>query len=221
MQKLLILLLVFLFACNKNEDNETTFKGVVFDYSSNQRLAAATVQVVLSGASGTVYSHSVTTGANGEYEIKLSVPPGHTIYNVLTKKEGFVTIENICKGTPIGKLFNYSQFIYNDTIYEDKQTIVNLNLNNIPPANTNDTLLIRLTHGNTCSVTPLFIQVIIAKEIELKGAINGYILSDTFSLKEAPLVKATWSVRNNGIVSNGEQQITATEFRTTNQVINY
>ena len=227
MYQIIIIFLWILFVSCKRESktNSTIFKGIVFDFSTNQRLADTKVSIAFTNNSipDTTYSGPAFTNSNGEYKIEMKVPAGYKAYFVETKKDNYTAIENICKPKIFGRALTAGQYLYSDTSFIDKYTIVNLNISNLPPASLSDTLSLWFTHGNqNCiSTPPFYIGDYLSIERNLTGFINNFVVSDTFSFKEAPSVKVSWVLKNGGQIGSGSQQFNVTEFSNTIHQINY
>lgn len=223
---LIILILITITSCNKtNNENTQTFKGVVFDYSTNARVPNTIIKLIRhvgfgqGGYLNPVFDSTITN-ANGEYEIIAAKVTGKLFYNIETHKPGYTSAKPFCLPRAIYALLNSGQNTYYDTSLVDKSTIVTTFINNILPANINDTLDFSLLRGKTCSSGPP-ISTYIRIDKQFIGIVTNQYFSDTFSLKSSPNVSIRWTVRNNGIISTNEQIITPVEFGTTNFNLNY
>jgi hypothetical protein len=223
---LIILILFTITSCNKtNNENTQTFKGVVFDYSTNARAPNTIIKLIRhegfwqSGYLNPVFDSAITN-ANGEYEIIVDKATGKSFYNIETYKPGYSSAKPFCLPRAFYGLLTSGQNTYYDTSLVDKSTIVTTLINNILPANVNDTLDFSIWRGKTCNSGPP-ISDYIRIDKQFIGIVTNQYFSDTFSLKSSPLVSISWTVRNNGIISTNEQTITPVEFGTTNFILNY
>lgn len=222
----IILILFTIPSCNKTiNENTLTFKGVVFDYSTNARVPNTIVKLIRhegfwqGGYLNPVFDSAITN-ANGEYEIIVAKVTGKFFYNVETQKSGYVSAKPLCLPRALYGLLNSSQNTYYDTSLVDKSTIVTTFINNILPANVNDTLDFSIWRGKTCNSGPP-ISDYIRIDKQFIGIVTNQYFSDTFSLKSSPIVSLRWTVRNNGIISTNEQPIAPVEFGTTVFNLNY
>ena len=226
---LIILILFTITSCNKtNNENTQTFKGVVFDYSTNARVPNTIIKLIRHegfeqfGQGGYRYPvfDSTITNANGEYEIIVAKVTGKCCYNIETHKPGYSSAKPLCLPRAVFALLNSGQNTYYDTSLVDKSTIVTTFINNILPANVNDTLDFSFLQGKTCSSSPI-ISAYYRIEKQFIGIVTNQYFSDTFSLKSSPIISIKWTVRNNGIISTNEQTIAPVEFGATNFNLNY
>lgn len=223
LRTLLALITLFsAFACNKPGSNDHSMPGKVLDYSTYAAIPGT--NVILFRADGVnplsplgltnPVSNSAVSDANGNFSVTFDASINKTYYTYDANKTGYIYIQPDFIARPI---FN-SRRDPIDTIYIDKISILDIMMNNIAPAGANDTLALSIVHSRH---TGNGIYRTIRKDRTLTGIINNSNFRDTFSVKEYPILKLSWTVRNNGVLSTGEQTIIPVEFSTTNYSLNY
>ena len=226
MKRLIIIITVaiWIVSCKKNDPGSSlTFKGRVIDFSTNAGIPDVNVKItrgtgVVPGAVVNGHSDSVNTNSNGDYEIVLEHVPGDLVYRVDINKASYFRPIMPCVGQFFAKPINTGDNVYTDVVTLDRSTKLVITVNNIPPANINDTLYVSVDHFKPCS--PIH-SLGTSSYKAFFGVVSNAQFEDSFSLKDTPEISVFWSLVNNGIISSTRQELTPVEFGTTQFTINY
>lgn len=231
-KQLILLALPFIIAslsCNKDDDedsNRQVYRGFVSDVSNFARLQGVNVELHRAdgmnpdGSFNNDVVTAMTTNNNGEFFFSVDPIPGKTIYKVVPVTLSYKLIMPTCS-TVIAKPIVSSNNLYRDTLNLDKLSFVNVTLTNQAPASATDTMDFTIVHQRTCNTNPSSpIYQTTRKNFRYIGTSANQV-RDTFSLKEYPLLRLKWIVRNGSIQNEDSLVIPVNEYGTTNFPVNY